>query len=618
MKARTIGSNDFPIVRAEDDALGFQVYVDALGDFIASCETPMTVAVQGDWGSGKTSLMNLIRERVITSPDRRIRCLWINTWQFSQFDLGADLPLAVIDVFTRSFGADPGVVWKVLKSLSDISIVRAARTTLLSAALVSTAAYAGKDSAEAVANTMRSGDADSGNLIARLMEMRENLQKLIAKTREKESLDRFVVFIDDIDRLIPERAVDLLEAIKVFLDIESCVFVLACDYQVVSRGLRSKFGADSSDLKGRHFFDKIIQLPFSMPVGQIEISRYLYDRLRSCGVEIISDDSRQLSLYEGLLAHSVGFNPRSLKRLTNCLQVLRSVAESKHVLDGTEREGTRAERERALFAALCMQTAYEPLYVAIMDVTTARGVDVATVLAHLGETESSTESALPDRARSKLDGALQECNLQKPGASSEIPLFLGAVKDAIQIQSGASGDVEPEEAAMFLSMLRFSSITATSAAIQEQTRRADLSAATPVIAGFQKWLREELECNTRWYDGVEGSWTAPIIRALGFDVYFGVNREGALCISVDLATEDRSKIQRARENARKWCGEFFESIGIAHVARKGNVSYGVVFAKLEPEGFAGRPGDEMKAIVRNHGERVVAPLVRHLQKCLAP
>lgn len=617
MNAGTVGSNDSPIARAEDDALGFQVYVDALGDFIASCETPMTVAVQGDWGSGKTSLMNLIRERVVASSDRRTRCLWINTWQFSQFDLGADLPLAVIDVFTRSFAADPNVVWKILKSLSDISIVRAARTTIVSAALMSTAAYAGKDSAEAVANTLRPGDGESGNLIARLMEMRENLQKLIAKTREKEGVDRFVVFVDDIDRLVPERAVDLLEAMKVFLDLESCVFVLACDYQVVSRGLRSKFGADSSDLKGRHFFDKIIQLPFSMPVGQIEISRYLRDRLRSCGIDLTSDDSRQLSLYEGLLAHSVGFNPRSLKRLTNCLHVLRSVAESKRVLDGTDREGTRAERERALFAALCMQTAYEPLYVALMNVTTERGVDVAAVLAHLGASEGSAESTLPDRVRSKLDSAVKECDQQRPGASSEIPLFLDAMRNAIQIQSGTSGDVEPEEAAMFLSMLRFSSITATSSTVQEQTRRSDLSAVTPVIAGIQKWLREELDCNTRWWVSVDGVWTAPIIRALGFDVYFGVNREGALCISVDLATEDKSKIPRVRDNARIWCGEFFDSIGVSYTAKKGNAAYGLVVATLEPEGFASRPANEMSSIARIHSTRVMVPLVKELQKRLS-
>lgn len=79
MSTHPVGSNDSPIANMVDDSLGFQDYVDALGDFITSCETPMTVAVQGDWGSGKTSLMNLIRERVETSSGQRIRCLWINT-----------------------------------------------------------------------------------------------------------------------------------------------------------------------------------------------------------------------------------------------------------------------------------------------------------------------------------------------------------------------------------------------------------------------------------------------------------------------------------------------------------------------------------------------------------
>lgn len=615
MTTRSIGSNDSPIGMADEDTLGFQVYVDALGDFIVSCETPMTVAVQGDWGSGKTSLMNLIRERVTASSDKRIRCLWINTWQFSQFDLGADLPLAVIDVFTRSFSSDPGAVWKVLKSLADISIVRAARTALMSAALVSTAAYAGKDSAEALANSMKP-DESGGNLISRLSEMRENLQKLIQRAKENEHVERFIVFIDDIDRLVPERAVDLLEAMKVFLDLESCVFVLACDYQVVSRGLRAKFGADSTDLKGKHFFDKIIQLPFSMPVGQIEISRYLRGRLQSCGVDISAEDTRQLSLYENLLAHSVGFNPRSLKRLTNCLQVLRSVAESKRVLDGTAREGSRAERERALFAALCLQTAYEPLYTTLMDLSAQRGADFVSIVDHLCGVPDGAENASSDRTLAKLDSAVKECEGLRPGSSTEVPLFFEAIKSALQIQTGTADAIDPEEVAMFLSMLRFSSITATSAAVQEQTRRQDFSTIRPIVSDLQKQLRETLDCGTRFYEGVEGVWVAPIIRALGFDVYYGVNREGALCISIDLSTEDKLKQPRVRENARNWCGRFFDHAGIAYQTKKGNAYYGVVYARLEPDGFCALPPERIRALALEHANTVLVPLILHLKNCM--
>lgn len=616
MSTRAVGSTDTPILKAEDDALGFQVYVDALGDFILKCETPMTVAIQGDWGSGKTSLMNLIRERVNATSGDRVKCLWINTWQFSQFDMGADLPLAVIDVFTRSLASDPNIVWKVLKSLKDISLVRAARTTLLGAALVSTAAYAGRDSAEAVAQSISGGDGDDESPVNRLTDMRNNLQNLIAKTREKEKIDRLVVFIDDIDRLVPARAVELLEAMKVFLDLEACVFVLACDYHVVTRGLRAKFGADGSDLKGKNFFDKIIQLPFSMPVGQIEITRYLRDRLRACGLDLPSDDDTQIPVFESLLAHSVGFNPRGLKRLTNCLQILRAVAEGKRVLDGTEKEGTKSERERALFAALCMQTAFEPLYVALMETTSSRGVDIGQVVGFLISGEVASEDSFSDRVRAKLELALKECEAQRPGSAQEIPLFLDALRSAIQIQSGVADEIDPEEAAMFLSMLRFSSITATSAAVQEQTRRSDYSQARPIISSLQRWLREQLDCGTRWWDGVEGVWTAPIIRALGFDVYFGVNREGALCISVDIATEDKSKIPRARENARNWCGGYLNKLGVPCSLKKGNAFYGVVYVSLEPDGFIRRSKEDMGKAVFAHAEQVFVPLVKHLQSRL--
>ena len=68
---------------------------------------------------------------------------------------------------------------------------------------------------------------------------------------------RIVVFIDDLDRIKPAIAVEILETIKLFVDVPNCVFVLALDYGVVSRGLKDKFGIDEQEL-GRSFFDKII------------------------------------------------------------------------------------------------------------------------------------------------------------------------------------------------------------------------------------------------------------------------------------------------------------------------------------------------------------------------
>ena len=65
---------------------------------------------------------------------------------------------------------------------------------------------------------------------------------------------RLFVFVDDLDRCLPEAAVGALEAIKLFLDIEDCVFVLGMDRHLVEQGIRVRYrefalapGAEAQD-----------------------------------------------------------------------------------------------------------------------------------------------------------------------------------------------------------------------------------------------------------------------------------------------------------------------------------------------------------------------------------
>ena len=81
-------------------------------------------------------------------------------------------------------------------------------------------------------------------------------------------------FIDDIDRVKPVKALELLEALKTF-DVKGCVFVLAVDYEVVQIGMADKLGVDLQKLSGKSFFDKIINLPFSMPTQSYSLDKYL-------------------------------------------------------------------------------------------------------------------------------------------------------------------------------------------------------------------------------------------------------------------------------------------------------------------------------------------------------
>lgn len=83
-------------------------------------------------------------------------------------------------------------------------------------------------------------------------------------------------FIDDLDRINPENAVQILELLKNMFEVNNCIFVLAIDYDVVVKGLKAKFGSNTGDddRAFRSFFDKIIQMPFSMPVGAYDITAF--------------------------------------------------------------------------------------------------------------------------------------------------------------------------------------------------------------------------------------------------------------------------------------------------------------------------------------------------------
>ena len=80
-----------------------------------------------------------------------------------------------------------------------------------------------------------------------------------------------IVFVDDLDRLNPPVAAEIPELLKNIFCINDCISVLAIDYEVVVKGLEPKFGklTDKNEREFRSFFDKIIQVPFSLTVEQL-------------------------------------------------------------------------------------------------------------------------------------------------------------------------------------------------------------------------------------------------------------------------------------------------------------------------------------------------------------
>lgn len=154
-------------------------------------------------------------------------------------------------------------------------------------------------------------------------------------------------------------AVEILELLKNIFDLENCIFVLAIDYDVVIKGLKPKFGelTDKNEREFRSFFDKIIQLPFSMPVANYNVDVFLVNALKAINffTEKELDDTALAENLSEIARLSVGSNPRSLKRLTNTLSLISII---------NQKMGANCQNDNKLlnFALVCMQIAYPYIY----------------------------------------------------------------------------------------------------------------------------------------------------------------------------------------------------------------------------------------------------------------
>lgn len=70
---------DIPLNGKTKEELNIKAYQEALIDFINDAEAPLTIALQGEWGSGKTSLMNYLKDKLASN----YHVIEINTWQYS-------------------------------------------------------------------------------------------------------------------------------------------------------------------------------------------------------------------------------------------------------------------------------------------------------------------------------------------------------------------------------------------------------------------------------------------------------------------------------------------------------------------------------------------------------
>jgi hypothetical protein len=301
------------------DGLGFGAYATVLADAARQTPGPFTIGVFGEWGEGKTSLLRLI-ERDLNDPsssgNEKIVTVWFNAWRYEREEHPV-IPL--IGTIVQELEKPRGLVDHVYKQVG--AVVRALRAV---AAAFSFKARVGLPLAAEVVATF-----DGGKAVEREAELAREAKLLLQSPYYQAfaRLDavslpdqvRVVVLIDDLDRCQPDKAIWLLESIKLILGQRGFVFLLGVARKVIEGFLAHRYSTifGITDFGGEQYLDKIVQLPFRIPPAD---ARFV-DLCGHLTVGQPDDVAAALEPVLPALSRALRNNPRALVRFINNILV---------------------------------------------------------------------------------------------------------------------------------------------------------------------------------------------------------------------------------------------------------------------------------------------------------
>ena len=250
-----------------EDRLGFQQYTTTLVKVIREATTPFTVGIFGSWGSGKTSLLHLIHKE-LEEDVTGFRAAWVNALQNAEARPIAFLLQALHDALPKRDAA--------LKRLI-----------------------------QAVAIDEQVDPAS----------IRPKLEQRLAPVVSRKQ--RVAIFIDDLDRCLPEFQITLLEAIQTVFALEGMVFIIAADREILVRAVEARYGTDKI-VSGETYLEKVINLSFNVPrQTSAEVAAF---------VDSLVDETKQQAAVSSVTKF-LDPNPRKVKRFVNMFKLAQQLGQ---------------------------------------------------------------------------------------------------------------------------------------------------------------------------------------------------------------------------------------------------------------------------------------------------
>lgn len=324
---------DRPIEALAEDRLGFGPAAKHIAEAIHKMASPdgFVIGIEGEWGSGKSSFINLVSDGLRKSKDAPEIVRFLPWLISSREGLLKELFTEISKAALRIDTSDMQVGWwrKILGYIwprrYSVQAVRKKRLKGLFSRFSSRLVQAGK-LAELFGLAGAGTAMEVGKRAAEEWLGNTSLEKEKAQIQEElRKLERkIVVFIDDLDRLEPNEVTEVLRLVRAVVDFPNVIYVLCYSRNIIANNLSTALHID----KGEEFLEKIIQVSFSVPRPEAFDLRSMFrHELQLLYPDLLGGDSPQSRLLKDRLAQVIDGEggralrtPRHVIRAVNALR----------------------------------------------------------------------------------------------------------------------------------------------------------------------------------------------------------------------------------------------------------------------------------------------------------
>ncbi|MDC7787352.1 P-loop NTPase fold protein [Rhodoplanes sp. TEM] len=299
--------NDRPIAEPAEDRFGIDPFAQALASSIRNIKSPdgTVIALNGPWGSGKSSAVNLVLHHLKDVTEKGdLAVVNFACWWFRGEDA---LALAFFRELYAGIGQTLGDKFKKALHNMGVRLLKAGSIVSAGADLVGAKAGVGT-----LASSAMSWVSDFIKADDTVEKLQGELTKALAEQNK-----RFLIVIDDIDRLAPDEALLVFRLVKSVGRLPNVVYLLVFDRELAEAIVSERYPSE-----GPHYLEKIIQAGFDVPRPRhVDLTNELLRQIELiCGSPREDAIVRFMNVFYDVIAPEIT-TPRDLIRIANVLSV---------------------------------------------------------------------------------------------------------------------------------------------------------------------------------------------------------------------------------------------------------------------------------------------------------